>query len=113
MRVACDNREAAHLAADYLERPGHPQPNTALDESKRPASGAPPQWHATAPALSGLDGLRCPQVALRARRWNRKSSLSSRACEPMRPIRRRARSLEGYRHADAPWPARSFRLRRY
>ncbi|HEX2795883.1 MAG TPA: hypothetical protein VHN38_02270, partial [Immundisolibacter sp.] len=41
MRVAYDNRDAAHLAADYLERPGHPQPDTALDEPKRPAWGAP------------------------------------------------------------------------
>ena len=59
MRVACDNREAAHLAADYLERPGHPQPNTALDEPKQPAWGAPP---AVARHRAGPVGARWPQV---------------------------------------------------
>ncbi len=85
--VAWDNRDTAHLAADYLENRGHPN-RTPRWTNRAACMGRPPavpRW--------------------RARRWNRKASLSSRNYEPMRRIRCRAHSLEGYRRADAPWPA--------
>jgi hypothetical protein len=46
------------------------------------------------PALSGVDGLSCPQTAWRAGRRNRKPSLSSRDCEPIRRSRCHARHRE-------------------
>ena len=46
------------------------------------------------PALSGVDGLSCPQTAWRAGRRNRKPSLSSRDGEPIRRSRCHARHRE-------------------